>query len=45
MDPEDYYEDENGSYEDNIPYDPEKALEADILEKQESGYFGSEFDN
>ena len=42
MDPEDYYEEDYGN--DDIQYDPEKAQEQDILEKQESGYFGSDDD-
>lgn len=40
MDPEDYYDD----YEDSMPHDPEKEREQDILDKQESGYFGSDDD-
>jgi len=38
------YEQEN-DYNDEQEFDPDAAHEADLLEKQESGYFGSEFDN
>jgi hypothetical protein len=36
---------EEEDYNDYQELDPEDAREVDILEKQESGYFGSEFDN
>lgn len=41
-DPEDYedYEDYQGGED----FDPDKAHEQDILDKQESGYFGSDDD-
>lgn len=47
MGPSDYYDDEFYEYdnqEEDYELDPEAAIEADILEKQESGFHGSEYD-
>ncbi|WP_336982593.1 hypothetical protein [Acinetobacter modestus] len=41
----DYEQDYEENNYDEQDFDPDAAHEADLLEKQESGYFGSDFDN